>query len=657
MQRLRDTIRNQEEKLQQRTTPNSENQAQVTPVTEPAALELELDGDDGHQDPPDLASTAQGELPLSPATELAPGPAFESRVRSIFRDHAGSSQSQESSPANQTVVSLRLEDPSSAQWRNVTDLLNDVPPPILLPRERSYQLFEAFVSLLGVNQHFIDSRRFSDELDRLYLNDSTRIRQMGSIWFTEYLLVMAVAMLIGSTSDGSDKPPGNNFFAESIRRLPPMHQLGSHGILSVEILCLITLYLQWCDRKHDAYLYIGSAVRLAIALGCSLPHSEQTGLTSEICHRNRVWWTAYMLDRRLSAGLGLPTGADDRQLRADLPKGSAGFHPPLPMILNIRIARATGEIMTSFYGNATITQNELVKKIRQTLQSLYETGKSIPSAFSIEFSDSQLTVTRTSASLYLMLYQAIILCIRPIILQCVKEKVQSSKENCPQAPMTSVVSRLTQSCLEAASKSIQILSSLKKDKTIALFGYFDLDATFSAAFVLVMMGFIRSDDPKNPPEGLLEAAEVLQYLSNAGNKAAQQRFHELQVFCSHVWSPDDMSEDWRWLKNQTMEVQSSEMIDATVGTCDVSVPQEGLGEMSIASQSLSPWLNARSIGLTSSEHGGVALDFDIPDALGFDLIDQAGDIYSCFNDPNLPLTGVDEVDWAEIGKIFQSNPP
>lgn len=200
-----------------------------------------------------------------PVTELAPGPAFESRVRSIFRDHAGSSHSQETSPGNQTVSSLKFDEPTSSQWRNATDLLNGVPPPTVLPRERSYQLFEAFVSLLGVNQHFIDSRRFSDELDRLYQNDSTRLRQMESIWFTEYLLVMAVAMLIGSTSGGSDKPPGNGFFAESIRRLPPMHQLGSHGIMSVEILCLITLYLQWCDRKHDAYLYVGKHARKAEA--------------------------------------------------------------------------------------------------------------------------------------------------------------------------------------------------------------------------------------------------------------------------------------------------------------------------------------------------------------------------------------------------------
>jgi hypothetical protein len=40
-------------------------------------------------------------------------------------------------------------------------------------------------------------------------------------------------------------------------------------------------------------------------------------------------------------------GADERQLRTDLPKPAVGFQPPLPLIVNIQIARATGEITTS----------------------------------------------------------------------------------------------------------------------------------------------------------------------------------------------------------------------------------------------------------------------------------------------------------------------
>ena len=134
-----------------------------------------------------------------------------------------------------------------------------------------------------------------------------------------------------------------------------------------------------------------------------------------------------MLDRRLSAALGLPMAVDDRQLQADLPRPSAGFQPPLPLIINIRIARATGEIMTcmslklresiahkpfankssqlAFYGNTAISQPELVQKIQGTLLTLHETGKSTPNTLAVDFSEPDFKVSRTGASLYLMLFQ------------------------------------------------------------------------------------------------------------------------------------------------------------------------------------------------------------------------------------------------------------
>lgn len=104
-----------------------------------------------------------------------------------------------------------------------------------------------------------------------------------------------------------------------------------------------------------------------------------------------------------------------------MPRPAAGFQNPLPMIINIKIAQVTGKITTcktmnrdylqcltdidlAFYGNAALTRTELVKKIQETLQTLHDIGRSIPSALSIDFTDSSSTIARTSASLYLMLF-------------------------------------------------------------------------------------------------------------------------------------------------------------------------------------------------------------------------------------------------------------
>lgn len=142
----------------------------------------------------------------------------------------------------------------------------------------------------------------------------------------------------------------------------------------------------------------------------------------------------------------------------------------------------------AFYDNTDISQRELVKKIQSVLNTLYRTGKSIPPNFKTDFDSPRASVSRTSASLYLMLFQvgrkgeytclercrltdhvgikAIILCIRPIILQCVKDKVEARSANRPPPQATPIIIRLCSSCREAALKSIRILTALRKDESI-----------------------------------------------------------------------------------------------------------------------------------------------------------------------------------------------
>ncbi|KAL2670751.1 hypothetical protein Neosp_014553 [[Neocosmospora] mangrovei] len=214
----------------------------------------------------------------------------------------------------------------------------------------------------------------------------------------------------------------------------------------------------------------------------------------------------------------------------------------------------------AFYGNAALTRTELVKKIQETLQTLHDIGRSIPT----------------------------------------------------------------------------------------LFGYFDLDATFSAAFVLTMMGFVEGD-LQEPPEGLKQAAEILKYLSNAGNTAAQRRLNDLKQFCLHVWSPTNMTDDWSWLKEGSVSSLDNSPANRHNFSGDAG------GNPNLQADAMTTWGPAAWISWQSTAAGGedaVHLDFSASENFQMDLSHEAGDIYSSFNDPTLPLTGVDDVDWAEVGKMF-----
>lgn len=57
------------------------------------------------------------------------------------------------------------------------------------------------------------------------------------------------------------------------------------------------------------------------------------------------------VQRRIAASLGLPVAADDRQFATELPLTSPGFPSPDALGINVRIARATGDIMTCETGH------------------------------------------------------------------------------------------------------------------------------------------------------------------------------------------------------------------------------------------------------------------------------------------------------------------
>ncbi|KEQ93025.1 hypothetical protein AUEXF2481DRAFT_346317 [Aureobasidium subglaciale EXF-2481] len=247
----------------------------------------------------------------------------------------------------------------------------------------------------------------------------------------------------------------------------------------------------------------------------------------------------------------------------------------------------------------------------------------------IDFTNTPLRLTRTSASLHLMLYQAILLCIRPVVLQQVHHKLQVTNF---EQQTSAVIQRLSKTCEEAAMKSLAILSKLKQDRTIARFGFFDLDATFSAAFVLIMLR-ISDETGDAPPPKILEACQVLEYLSVVGNQMATRRLNDIKEFCYHVW-PNFT------LHNQASHVLLEQSLQAgsLPAHQDISAPSQAQGDF--------------------MDHSVLA-DLDLrpyaaDGALSTDFFNGAGDIYSCFNDPSLSLTGRDLDDWMEMSRILNT---
>lgn len=190
-----------------------------------------------------------------------------------------------------------------------------------------------------------------------------------------------------------------------------------------------------------------------------------------------------------------------------------------------------------------------------------------------------------------------------------------------------------------------------------MFGYFDLDAAFSAAFILAMMGFVENDDSDSPPEGLRASAQILRYLCKAGNKAAEGRLKDLKQFCGHVWDPDKALGEWEWL--QESDIPSAPSFTPGSGKSGDARDAEngarlddgsGAGRVNDGSPEGIFWPSWESM---NQDQNYDMFGLDRLDDFNLDLGTEMTGIYDSFNDPNLPLTGVHEADWAAIGNFFQ----
>jgi proline utilization trans-activator len=217
---------------------------------------------------------------------------------------------------------------------------------------------------------------------------------------------------------------------------------------------------------------------------------------------------------------------------------------------------------------------------------------------------------------------------------------------------------------------LMLYNLISDNNFAARFGFFDLDATFAAAFVLVMMGVV--DDDEQRPEGLRQAFDVLNYLSDAGNKAAERRLKDIQQFCSHVWPNDRPHRSSDNHPNRSQDVNAGNgaggearrplgKVSSTNGNAEQVLhrPAMPTGTLPVDQMHWNDAMQPQPGNLLPTNQGFLDVwnssdtMFGIdPYQFGIDLSREADGIYSSFHDPTFPLTGVDYSDWQEMERLF-----
>ncbi|KAH7083936.1 hypothetical protein FB567DRAFT_446872 [Paraphoma chrysanthemicola] len=332
--------------------------------------------------------------------------------------------------------------------------------PIQWPNEEeAHGLLNSVTSSIGSVQHLIDPRTFSDTLSHFYDSDSAQLENI-ELHHVEMLMVFSLGGLLQGKIKSGSSFPGAEYFLEAVNNLPSLCALRKAGSLAIEIMGLFAFFLQCSDRKDDAYIYAGLALRLAVSNGLARGHGGQRMKRSESVHRNRLWWTIYMQERRLAAATGNPVGILDENITAPLPTESAGFPPVAALNINIKLAKMTGRILQNIYSARHRSERQFLRTIHDLVTELNNLHKDTPPSCKVDVSQPG-SVTRTSATLSLMFSQAVILTTRPILLHLAKSGLGGNNTDGALTGM-SRSQKLANACIEAAGVSLDVLHLLRQ---------------------------------------------------------------------------------------------------------------------------------------------------------------------------------------------------
>ncbi|KAF2636863.1 hypothetical protein P280DRAFT_408654 [Massarina eburnea CBS 473.64] len=205
-----------------------------------------------------------------------------------------------------------------------------------LPRRRVADMYvHTYFQFAQTNTFSVDPCWLNSKLDALY-TQSTHLNSADSPWVCIVLMVIATGFQFAHMAEGppnepdplpqlprDDEPLHNRdasraFYRMSTMLIPDIITIAS--MESVQACLLLAHYTLPLDTHGLAYTYLGLGMKLAIQNGMHRKYAGNDLDEWTVEMRNRLWWSTYTLERRISVFHGRPISIVPSDMDADLPK-------------------------------------------------------------------------------------------------------------------------------------------------------------------------------------------------------------------------------------------------------------------------------------------------------------------------------------------------
>ncbi|OJJ97568.1 hypothetical protein ASPACDRAFT_1872880 [Aspergillus aculeatus ATCC 16872] len=234
------------------------------------------------------------------------------------------------------------------------------------PRDIGEFLTETFLQFAQTNYFYFDERTLRQKMDYYYSNEhALAIHDAG--WICTLLMTFAIGtqfaymqmkptqMSLHLSQEIPDDRAGLELYRFSCRLIPDLITVAS--VETVQAFLLLGSYTVPIDTSGLAYTYYGLATKMAIQNGMHRDSSHLSLDPDTLEWRNRLWWSAYSLESRISILHGRPVSVSRLEVDAKFPTDQA---LPLP----------TGRASNLENVNANIFLTGQLSKVSQTIMHL-----------------------------------------------------------------------------------------------------------------------------------------------------------------------------------------------------------------------------------------------------------------------------------------------
>jgi proline utilization trans-activator len=425
------------------------------------------------------------------------------------RDHSNGTQSQSSRPP---YLAGPVSSSSSAPGRMKKATVLSMLP------EKSWcdAAIEAYFENVHPNYLLFHRPTFQNRYDSMWLNPNLLMRDVEPGWICCVFMMVVFGAQALEAQNVSHTLHIQRWYLDLVQAR--MHQLVSATtLINVQALLLLQLYQHNCTERNSAFMLLGCAAIMAMALGM---HREGTSggfdkIEREV--RKRVWWTAYSFEQYQCSILGRPCAIDDAEVNVAFPDEMVLDHgdsvPQGYIEHSIRLAKLLSDVRRSIYASPSQPNEQGdTPKCTVAIQFLLDLDTwqhSLPPQLRLEFLSQHRRHRRAVVLLHIQFHHVQSLVTRPFILR--KVGVQLARQlgrHVRSQDLDEEEMKLSHACGAYSMQSAHLLQRLLSTGTFDGRAWMDAYYVYHSVFILSLDFLARPWNEKDTEEDLTRKTAV-----------------------------------------------------------------------------------------------------------------------------------------------------